>query len=304
MDSPAAAGVFIAGQHAMGTIPDGMTTERAIRFDPDLLNELDRRSRVTGEDVSRVVNLAVSRYLHAGRPAASADGHGGDGAGVAEPPGAGLGLADCAEAYRAALLARDARAAQAIVERAIAGGAEVIDVYVDVFEPALAGIGHLWALDQISVAQEHYATEVTVQLLGTLAPDRRIPPTQGRLAIVSGTPDEQHVIGPRMVGDLLQRAGWEVLALGGATPPGDLVDLAEAECPDLVALSTSTAGRLPGVQEALTGLAAVESRPFVVVGGPLYTAEVAEAARAWGADLVTSDLRELLRVVRERFAAT
>lgn len=269
-----------------------MTTERAIRFDPDLLSELDRRSRATGEDVSRVVNAAVARYLHAALP---------DGLGpVAGAPRA-PDLADTAERYREALLARDAGAAQAEVEGAIAAGADVLDVYVDVFQPALAGIGHLWALDRISVAQEHLATEVTVELLGKLAPDRRIPPTQGRLAVVSGTPDEQHVLGPRMVADLLQRAGWEVLALGGATPPGDLLDLARAECPDLVALSTSTAGRLPGVQEALTGLAGVQPRPFLVVGGPLYTAEVAEVAQAWGADLVTSDLRELLQVVHDRF---
>lgn len=269
-----------------------MTTERAIRFEPDLLTELDRRARVTGEDLSRVVNVAVSRYLHAGLSGASADGHG-----PAVPPD----LGDAAERFRTALLAREPGEAQAIVERALAAGAEVLDVYVDIFEPALAGIGHLWALDEITVAQEHYATEVTAELVGKLAPDRRIPPTQGRLAVVSGTPDEQHVLGPRMVSDLLQRAGWEVLALGGATPPGDLVALAEAECPDLVALSTSTAGRLPGVQEALTGLAAVDPRPFLVVGGPLYTAEVAEVAQAWGADLVTSDLRALLQVIRERF---
>ncbi|HEU4974760.1 MAG TPA: cobalamin-dependent protein [Baekduia sp.] len=269
-----------------------MTTERAIRFDPELLEELDRRSEATGEDVSRVVNAAVARFLHA------ADAHG-DGRGPDR--GRMPDLAACADAYRAALLARDAPRAHAVIEEALAAGAEVLDVHVEVLAPAMTEIGHLWSLDQISIAQEHFATEVTAQLLGALAPDRRVPPTQGRLAIVSGTPAEQHVLGPRMVADLLQRAGWEVLALGGDTPPDDLVELAEAECPDLVALSTSTAGRLPGVQETLGRLAALHPRPFLVAGGTLYTEAVAEAARGWGADLVTSDLRRLLAVVRERF---
>jgi methanogenic corrinoid protein MtbC1 len=275
-----------------------MTAERAIRFDPDLLAELERRSDATGEDLSRVVNAAVSRYLRAGRSERGGDGRGHSGAGPSGP-----GLAACADAYRIALLARDAHEAHAVVEAAVRAGADILDVYVDVLGPAMAEVGHQWALDQITVAQEHFATEATAQLLGMLAPDRRIPPTQGRLAIVSGSPDEQHVLGSRMVGDVLQRAGWEVICLGGATPPGDLADLTEAECPDLVALSTSTAGRLPGVQEVLGRLVALKPRPFVAVGGPLYTEAAAEAARAWGADLATTDLRALLSVVRERFPA-
>lgn len=266
------------------------TTERAIRFDPELLARLDRRSRETGEDLSRLVNEALARYLSADR-AIAANG---------SPSGA-RDLPACADAYREALLARDARRAHAVVEEAVADGADVLDVYVAVLTPAMTAVGHLWALDRITVAQEHFATEVTAQLLGTLAPDRRLPPTQGRLAIVTGSPDEQHVLGSRMVSDVIQRAGWEVIALGGATPPDDLVALAGDECPDLVALSTSTAGRLPGVQEVLGRLAELDARPFVVVGGPLYTAAVADAARSWGADLVTSDLHALLRVMRERF---
>lgn len=275
-----------------------MTTERAIQFDPDLLVELERRATSTGADVSRVVNAAVARYLDADAAEAPGDGRV-DGATAGRA--AGADLAACAADYRAALLARDARRAHAVVHEAVEAGAVVLDVYVEVLAPAMAEVGHLWALDQISVAQEHVATEVTAQLLGTLAPDHRIPPTQGRLAIVTGSPDEQHVLGSRMVADLLARAGWEVLALGGATPPDDLLDLAEDECPDLIALSTSTAGRLPGVQDVLGRLGRLRPRPFVVVGGPLYTEAVAEAARAWGADLVTSDLRALLAVVRDRF---
>jgi methanogenic corrinoid protein MtbC1 len=264
------------------------TTVRPIRFDPALLSELEARSQRAGEDLSRVVNAAVDRYLH-----------GEDGAGGAPAAQDGPDLAEAAVALTRALVAGDAREAQRIVDAAMAAGAQVIDVHCDLLTPALHEVGRSWAADEITIAQEHRATELAARLLGTIAPDRRPPPTTGRLAIVSGTPDEQHVLGSRMVADLLERAGWEVIALGAATPGPELLALAASECPDLVALSTSTAGRLPGVQAAILGLAAIDPRPLIAVGGPIYTPETAAFARDLGADVV-ADLRGLLAFVRRR----
>ena len=73
------------------------------------------------------------------------------------------------------------------------------------------------------------------------------------------------------------------------------------ECPDLVALSTTTAGRLPGLAETLARLAELDPRPLITVGGGLFTAEASDQARALGADLVESDLRAFIAAVRTRF---
>ena len=258
------------------------TTVRPIRFEPALLSELEARSQRAGEDLSRLVNEAVDRFLH-------------DGGGA--PPAGVLDLAAAAAAYADALVAGDARAAYRIVDEALAAGAQVLDVHSAILTPALHEVGHQWSLDRITVAQEHRATEITTQLLASIAPDARVPPTTGRLAIVTCSPDEQHVLGTRMVADLLQRAGWEVIALGASTPGPELLALVERECPDLVALSTSTAGRLPGVQAVILGLDAIDPRPLIAVGGPVYTAETAAFALDLGADVVTSDLRELLALL-------
>src|SRR3712207_7727079 len=47
----------------------------------------------------------------------------------------------------------------------------------------------------------------------------------------------------------LEGDGWEVLLLGTGVPAVDLVALVEHEQPDLVALSTATAGGLDGVAD-------------------------------------------------------
>jgi methanogenic corrinoid protein MtbC1 len=205
-----------------------------------------------------------------------------------------------ADAYLRALLARDAPAARALVDEALAGGASIVDVYVGVFQPALYAVGDAWACDRVSVAGEHVATAVTESIMGELSPRLRAEPRDGRLAVVACTPEERHCIGIRMVRDLLEADGWEVLELGACTPAGDLAQLVSEECPDAVALSTSTAGRLPGIEEMLRALDAVRPRPLIVVGGQFWTAEAAALAPELGADFVVRDARMLPPLLAKR----
>ncbi len=267
-----------------------MKLERAISFDADVLEAAERRVAAADEDLSGFVNGAVRRELRAADVAAVA---------VSEAQAAGI--AGWREAYLGALLDREPRRAREVVEGALAGGVDLADLYTEVFQPVLEEIGHRWALEKANVAQEHFATSVTQALMATAAPGTRSAPASGRLAIVSAVPDELHSLGPQMVADLLERDGWEVLMLGAATPARDLAELVEMERPDLVALSATTAGRLPGVAEVLPALAALDPRPVVVAGGRLFTQEAAAVALELGADLVISDVRVLLAHLRERF---
>jgi methanogenic corrinoid protein MtbC1 len=271
------------------------TKVRPIRFQDVLLDELEAHLARDGQDLSHFVNQAVERALH---------GDTGRGLRLVPEPVGDEQLRAAAEAYRRALLARDDRQARAQVEDLVGRGARIVDIYTKVLQPALEEIGELWSQDEVTVADEHFATEATAQLLTTLAPDRRMAPTRGRLAVVTASPDELHALGARMLADLLERAGWEVIALGAAAPADALAELVTAECPDLVALSTATVGRLPGAEEAVALLHRVRPRPLVAVGGALYRGPVVELARAWGADLVTSDLDELLEELGRRFPPT
>jgi methanogenic corrinoid protein MtbC1 len=269
------------------------TEVRPVRFQSGLLEALETRLARDGGDLSDFVNMAVDRALR------------GEGAqrrlrAVPEPVTA-EDLSGASVAYRRALLDRDPLRARAVVEDLVARGVTTIDLYESVLGPALGEIGELWALEQLTVADEHYATEETAQILGSLMPERRVAPTRGRLAVVGGTPDELHAIGARMVADVLERAGWEVIALGASAPAQDLAQLVSTECPDVVALSTATVGRLPGAEEAIGLLRKVRPRPLIAVGGGLYRGPMVELARAWGVDLVTSDLRGFLGELHERF---
>jgi methanogenic corrinoid protein MtbC1 len=103
-----------------------------------------------------------------------------------------------------------------------------------------------------------------------------------------------------MVAGFLEADGWEVLLVGAGPPARDLVELVDLERPDLVGLSTSTAGVLPGVAELVGTLADLRPRPYIVVGGRFWTAETSTAATEFGADEVVHDVRRLAAGLRAR----
>ena len=204
-------------------------------------------------------------------------------------------------AYLEALLARDVGAARAVIEASLAAGLEVPEIYLGILQPALYEIGRWWAVGDFSVADEHSATAVTQSVLGMLGPRMRTAPKDGRLAVVTGSPEERHALGVQMVADFLEGDGWEVLNLGASTPARDLAGLADAERPDVVALSTATPAALPGAAEAVEALLALDPRPLVVLGGQLWRGPARADAPSLGADLVVDDPRELVALLREQF---
>jgi methanogenic corrinoid protein MtbC1 len=204
------------------------------------------------------------------------------------------------DALLRALVERDSAAARRAIDAALEDSLSVDEIYTEVMQPALYEIGHRWALGDLNVAQEHYATTLAQSLLDVLSASRLRPRPDGRLAIVTATPDEQHSLGARMLADFLESDGWEVLLLGAGPPARDLVELVDLERPDVVALSTSTAGVLPGLIELVGALAELRPAPLIVAGGRFWTAETSAAAQEFGADLVIHDAREAVARLRER----
>jgi methanogenic corrinoid protein MtbC1 len=209
-------------------------------------------------------------------------------------------LDDHRSSFLDALLARDSARARRVVEQALEDGIPIPDIYLGMLDPAMREVGHRWAMGELNVAEEHYATAVAQSILDGLGRRLRRPPKDGRLAIVSGTPEELHALGTRVVADFLETDGWEVLLLGTGAPADDIAALVESEQPDLVALSTATAGVIEGVVDVLRALRAISPRPCIVAGGRFWTEETTPAAIEFGADLVVQDPRELVALLRER----
>jgi MerR family transcriptional regulator, light-induced transcriptional regulator len=206
--------------------------------------------------------------------------------------------------YLAALLAADLSGARSVLDEAVAGGASVRAIYLEVLQPTLYEIGSMWSRAEISVAQEHLATAATQSAMARLAGTLTAGPhgTRPGVAIVACVSDEMHSLGGRMVADFLQSDGWDVQYLGQVTPADDLAALAARHGAKVVALSAALPERIPRVREVVAALRALDPPPFVLCGGQAFGGSE-ERALATGADAFARDADAASRVLRERFPA-
>ncbi|MDQ3935420.1 MAG: cobalamin-dependent protein [Actinomycetota bacterium] len=202
------------------------------------------------------------------------------------------------EEYLEAILEPDPARAREVVRGVVRAGLPIEVVYSEILGPAMVEVGRRWEANEIGVAHEHLAAEVTGSLVSELADRVRSEPGSGRMALVSCSPEERHCIGGQMLSGLLEASGWEVLYLGATLPVRDLVAMAEDEAADVIALSTTMPGNLPGVAETIRAVQELEEPPLVIVGGQAYSGE--DDARRVGADAYAPSAADAPSLLRRR----
>jgi MerR family transcriptional regulator, light-induced transcriptional regulator len=119
--------------------------------------------------------------------------------------------------------------------------------------PYLRTIGERWQREEVSVAQEHFASAVIRGRLLALARDwgQGVGPT----ALLACLPGEQHDIGLIAFGLALRVRGWRIVFLGGDTPIDMIEQVSGALAPRLIVLSSVTSRRVRPVLDRLGELA-------------------------------------------------
>jgi MerR family transcriptional regulator, light-induced transcriptional regulator len=158
-----------------------------------------------------------------------------------------------------------------ILEQALEGKSTLY-LHGRILEPTLSEIGRLWLENEISVADEHYATAVTEALINTLHPLlKQRPFRKGRVLLVA-VQNELHALGLRMVGDFLECDGWDTIYFGPNLPDEAICSSIEKERPDLIAISVTTPANLLSTAETIQRIRAMpktSSTPVLVGGYPL-----------------------------------
>ena len=177
--------------------------------------------------------------------------------------------------------ALDEPAAQAALDR-LFGSYSLESALAQVILPFLRRIGERWAAAELSVAHEHFATNVVGGRLRALA--RGWGQGVGPRAILACPPGEQHELGLLCFGLLLRDRGWRIAYLGAATPPEDIAAALE-ELPSAAVVLAATTPQ-PFV-EARDGISALAARARVTIGGAGASQALAEAL---GAELLADDV--------------
>ena len=195
----------------------------------------------------------------------------------------------------AALEEFDEPRAQAIFDRLLA---EVtLDVFLsEIVMPYLRDLGTRWVRGEITVAQEHFASNVVRgRLLGIARGWGR---GVGPRALLACAPGEQHELGLIAFGLALRTHGWRIEYLGADTPLDTIRGVANTLDVDLVVVSAVTPER---IGELVTELRQISRVRRLAVGGA--GAEGLEATALDALALTDDPVREAERVTALFLAA-
>lgn len=238
------------------------------------------------DDVTRVLSMRAN--LERGLSAAEAARTTLAGAREREAP-----IIDRGQELARALESFDEVAAQAALDRVLSE-LSIEAVLRNVLIPYLHELGETWKRGEISVAQEHFATNVVRGRLSGLA--RGWGRGVGPRALLACAPGEQHDLPLLIFGIALRAHGWRISFLGANTPLESLLDALETLAPSAVVV----AGTVSGVFDGLTGgLGDVAERAPLYLAGAASSEELARAANAVYLD---GDLVAAARIVAEQHA--
>jgi DNA-binding transcriptional MerR regulator/methylmalonyl-CoA mutase cobalamin-binding subunit len=157
----------------------------------------------------------------------------------------------------------------------------IVTVLRAVILPLLRSLGDDWSAGEITVAQEHFASNVLRGRLLGLA--RARGNGNSPLAVLACPPGEQHDIGLLIFGIAMRQAGWRITFLGANTPIATIEDAAESLNARVIVLSTVARRRLRASEQEIASLT---ERRTVAIGGAGAGIALAESI---GAVLLQSD---------------
>ncbi|GAB4217257.1 MAG: hypothetical protein OHK0022_59310 [Roseiflexaceae bacterium] len=205
-------------------------------------------------------------------------------------------MVDVYQEYLEALRRGDRRSAQVVVRAAMARGADIRDLYLHVFQPALYEVGRLWESNQFTVAQEHLATAITQSIMAQLAGELLAPAPLGRTMLATCIGGEHHEIGIRMVSDFFELEGWNVVYLGANVPIADVVQMVATQRADLLAISVTLNSHVTRARDLIAAVRAspAGARCRIMAGGQPFLRSP-DLYSTIGADFTARDAREAVQ---------
>jgi DNA-binding transcriptional MerR regulator len=161
----------------------------------------------------------------------------------------------------------------------------------EVVIPYLRDLGERWAAGTVTVAQEHFASNLIRGRLLGIAGDYGAGGSS--TAVLAAMPREAHDLGLVVLGILIARRGWQVTFLGADTPFETVETSVRALRPTLVVLATVDEALFHEHSDAISALAASTA---VAVAAPVDE----QAVAATGAEPLVGPIAQVAASLARR----
>jgi methanogenic corrinoid protein MtbC1 len=206
---------------------------------------------------------------------------------------------ELARQYLNLLLNGDNYAAVQMIMEAVKNNIDVKDIYLHVFEPSQHEIGRLWQKNQISIAQEHFCTAVTQNIMSQLYPHIYKSEKNGYKMITTCVSGELHEIGARMVSDFFEMEGWDTYYLGANMSTKSIIETIIELKPDLILISATINSHVGAVADLIKQIRSLNVKNLkIIVGGRLFNISPPLWEKV-GADCYASNALESISVAKK-----
>jgi DNA-binding transcriptional MerR regulator len=154
---------------------------------------------------------------------------------AAVSPPEGDAIVELRQAWKSACLAFGEQKAEQILAQAFALYPPEV-VCLELLQKGLAELGDGWYRGEVTVQQEHFASELAIRRLEALLAATP-PPTRPQRIMVGCPPEEEHTFSPLLLTLFLRRRGWDVLYLGANVPVARMESAMTTTKPQLVILA-------------------------------------------------------------------
>lgn len=180
--------------------------------------------------------------------------------------------------FLAALVAGEPGRAEVTVGEAIDAGLSAAAIDEAIVAPAMRAVGQMWSEGELSVAQEHLATEISFRVLALQREAFRTVARRTRAIVVLAAPEgERHVLGLNMAADLLAEGGYDVRLLGADVPTASLPDMLDRMHADILGLTSTMPGAARELRHVIDSVVRVRPELHLLVGGSNVPASLRHA---------------------------
>jgi len=141
--------------------------------------------------------------------------------------------------YMFGLLTGDTRYCARLFHELLKAGVPVQSLLMDLMQRAMYEVGERWVKNEISIATEYMASTTTNKLLSRVFPALHQISDEHHSAIIICTPHNIHLIGPRIVAEIIALHGWKATSLAHNLQSDALIDIIRERKPDVVGISIS-----------------------------------------------------------------
>jgi len=175
---------------------------------------------------------------------------------------------------------------------------EIEDIYIKELGRALKEVGLLWEKGIVDVWKEHYISEITLDIMKELKFMEKKEDTGGH-TIVALTPGaELHNIGLRMITDILELKGYNVIYLGSNVPVQNLLEAIKIEKPELIIISVTIGCHIDSAKYMIEAIKNCfwQNPPKVIIGGYAFENNK-KVLETTGADYYGLDANDIIKIL-------